>query len=61
MAIYLPLLVFELFAVTLLAYNIFKTPRAYVSIHNTALTVVGLLTVEYFIFIVAKDTGIFIS
>jgi len=47
--------------VTLLAYQIFKEPRINVSIHNTQLTYCGIITVEYFVFIVLKDSGIFIS
>ena len=61
MTIYLPLLLAEIAAVAVLAYNVFRVPTANVSIHNTALTYCGLLTAQYFIFIACKDLAIFLS
>jgi len=47
--------------VTYLAYKIFSLPRVNVSMYNSQLTYCGIITVEYFIFIVLKDLVIFIS
>ena len=59
--IWLPLQLIAITVVTMLAYYVLKTPRAAVSIHSTQLMYVGILLLQYYIFIVLKDLVIMIS
>ena len=44
-----------------MTYKIFSLPRVNVSMYNKQLTYCGIITVQYFIFIVLKDLVIFFS
>ena len=59
--IWLPYQIVAITLVTILAYYVFKIPRTSVSIHNTQLMYVGILLLEYYIFIVFKDLVIMVS
>ena len=61
MAIWLPLQILAIAFVTVLAYLVLRTPRSAVTLHSYQLLYVGIVLLQYYIFIVLKDFVIMVS